>query len=43
LSRSAFAGARWSSTKAPTLKERLAELIPKEMENVSPPLVASVL
>jgi citrate synthase len=26
--------ARWSSTKAPTLKERLAELIPKEIENV---------
>jgi hypothetical protein len=33
VSRASFA-ARWSSTKAPTLKERLAELIPQKLEEV---------
>jgi hypothetical protein len=34
VSRAAFSGSRFMSAKAPTLKERLAELIPKELENV---------
>ncbi|KAF7970117.1 hypothetical protein HWV62_8725 [Athelia sp. TMB] len=34
LARSALPSARFYSSKQPTLKERLAELIPKEIENV---------
>jgi citrate synthase len=34
LARAALASRRFASTKPQTLKERLAELIPKEIENV---------
>lgn len=35
LVRTAFTSARFYSSKQPTLKERLAELIPAEIENVN--------
>ena len=37
LARAALASRRFASTKPQTLKERLAELIPKEIENVRQP------